>query len=691
MTFKFYPDAIALQEALANKNVEGASVVGYEAREDVQNNRNVELVEPFSLRETVLYFNQNLSVALKDLSVRQAIQKAIDKSTLVNDVYGESARVIHAQILPGQVGYDETLVDTYDPSVANTLLTDSGYAQEEGSDIRLLKSSLQSEEEPGKTLRLTLTSPDLPDMRLVAEKIQGNLRAIGMEVELSFVSPELIATDVIAPRNFELLLAPILFEADPDPYTFWHSSQSKGSGLNLVGYSNSEVDTLLVEGRALTDTTARAEKYKAFQALLAKDLPVLYLYQSTYGYALPKKLQHPGIEQIVIPSDRFSDITSWYIKTKRPFGNGGRHADVAELVYAYVSEAYGANLEGSSPSIRTKTTTMTFCQRDEPALVSSQKITPVSLVPSQLNIPTCLNSLNSLFPFFFFMVQQQSPRKPGHQPGKPGHRPPGKPKFKGRVFRSNRPGQYQDPQGQTQTKVIRSPAGDKLRIMVLGGCEEVGRNCTLIEYKNDIILVDMGLQFPEEDMPGVDYIIPNMSYLKGKEKNIRGVIITHGHYDHIGAIRTPSPTSATRRSTLCPCPRPSLNAAKRTFHTRQLNVKITKVSDVLRLGNLTVSFFHINHSIPDAVGIVIDTPMGRVCHTGDWKFDFHPEGTEHADFQQIAALGKKVCYASWATLPTPTMKATRSPRKSLVKNSRRSLRKLLVVSSLARSRHSLPA
>ncbi len=317
LTFKFYPDAIALQEALANKNVEGASVVGYEAREDVQNNRNVELVEPFSLRETVLYFNQNLSVALKDLSVRQAIQKAIDKSTLVNDVYGESARVIHAQILPGQVGYDETLVDTYDPSVANTLLTDSGYAQEEGSDIRLLKSSLQSEEEPGKTLRLTLTSPDLPDMRLVAEKIQGNLRAIGMEVELSFVSPELIATDVIAPRNFELLLAPILFEADPDPYTFWHSSQSKGSGLNLVGYSNSEVDTLLVEGRALTDTTARAEKYKAFQALLAKDLPVLYLYQSTYGYALPKKLQHPGIEQIVIPSDRFSDITSWYIKTKK--------------------------------------------------------------------------------------------------------------------------------------------------------------------------------------------------------------------------------------------------------------------------------------------------------------------------------------------------------------------------------------
>ena len=76
----------------------------------------------------------------------------------------------------------------------------------------------------------------------------------------------------------------------------------------------------------------------------------------------------------------------------------------------------------------------------------------------------------------------------------------------------------------------------KLKIAVIGGLEEVGRNCTLFEYNGDIILIDMGLQFPEEDMPGIDYIIPNMGYLKGKEKNIRGVIITHAHYDHIGGI-----------------------------------------------------------------------------------------------------------------------------------------------------------
>jgi mRNA degradation ribonuclease J1/J2 len=92
------------------------------------------------------------------------------------------------------------------------------------------------------------------------------------------------------------------------------------------------------------------------------------------------------------------------------------------------------------------------------------------------------------------------------------------------------------PIDRNRLHVFRSPQGDAVRVIVLGGLEEVGRNCTLIEYKNDIILIDMGLQFPEEDMPGIDYIIPNMTYLRGKEKNVRGVIITHGHYDHIGGL-----------------------------------------------------------------------------------------------------------------------------------------------------------
>jgi ribonuclease J len=212
-------------------------------------------------------------------------------------------------------------------------------------------------------------------------------------------------------------------------------------------------------------------------------------------------------------------------------------------------------------------------------------------------------------------------------------------RFRGKVF--TRDGMQAGNGQAPREAAVKAPTGAKLRVAVLGGCEEVGRNCTLLEYGNDIILVDMGLQFPEEDMPGVDYIIPNMSYLKGKEKNVRGVIITHGHYDHIGAIPHTVPKIGNPPIFALPMSAAIIKRRQTDFETPPLNVKVTKVSDVLQLGIFKVSFFHINHSIPDAVGIVIETPAGVVCHTGDWKFDFHPTGTEHADFQKIAEIGKK--------------------------------------------------
>ena len=220
-------------------------------------------------------------------------------------------------------------------------------------------------------------------------------------------------------------------------------------------------------------------------------------------------------------------------------------------------------------------------------------------------------------------------------------------RFRGRVFRAA--GAARVGTGASSTPAPMSapatpaPAAtvDKVRVMVLGGLEEVGRNCTLIEYKDDIIIIDMGLQFPDDDMPGVDYIIPNMSYLKGKEKNVRGVIITHGHYDHIGAIPHTIPHIGNPTIFALPMSAGIIKRRQTDYDTPPLNVKVCKVEDVLQLGIFKVSFFHINHSIPDAVGIVMETPAGIICHTGDWKFDFHPTGTVHADFQKIAAIGQK--------------------------------------------------
>lgn len=194
-------------------------------------------------------------------------------------------------------------------------------------------------------------------------------------------------------------------------------------------------------------------------------------------------------------------------------------------------------------------------------------------------------------------------------------------------------------EGILSTRTFEGPSGERVRVIVLGGLEEVGRNCTLIEYKDDIILIDMGLQFPDEDMPGVDYIIPNMSYLKGKEKNVRGVIITHGHYDHIGAIPHVVPHIGNPVIYALPIAAGIIKKRQTDFPTSKIDVKTITIESELQLGALKVHFFHINHNIPDSAGIVIETPAGTICHTGDWKFDYHPVGTPPADFHKIARVG----------------------------------------------------
>lgn len=183
----------------------------------------------------------------------------------------------------------------------------------------------------------------------------------------------------------------------------------------------------------------------------------------------------------------------------------------------------------------------------------------------------------------------------------------------------------------------------KLKIAVLGGLEEVGRNCTMFEYDGDIIIIDMGLQFPEEDMPGIDYIIPNMSYFKGKEKNIRGVIISHAHYDHIGAIPHTIPMLGYPPIFGLPLTNAIIKKRQEDYKgLKPLNIHNIKLNDKLKLGCFELEFFHLNHNIPDSMGIAIKTPEGMVVHTGDWKFDFQPAtGEDPADLAKIAEIGAR--------------------------------------------------
>lgn len=211
------------------------------------------------------------------------------------------------------------------------------------------------------------------------------------------------------------------------------------------------------------------------------------------------------------------------------------------------------------------------------------------------------------------------------------------------------------PQRKTSTKLSK---GSHLKIIVLGGLEEVGRNMTLMEYDGEIILIDMGLQFPEESMPGIDYIIPNVEYLRGREKDIKGVIITHGHYDHIGAISHIMPKIGNP-----PMYTGAMSAGiieRRHAEYRNLEkLNITRVTEhsKLQLGkNFEISFVHVNHTIPDTFAVVVKTPAGSVIHTGDFKLDFNPIGEKPADFTKFHKLGDEgilalMCDSTSAALP----------------------------------------
>jgi len=187
-------------------------------------------------------------------------------------------------------------------------------------------------------------------------------------------------------------------------------------------------------------------------------------------------------------------------------------------------------------------------------------------------------------------------------------------------------------------------AAKKLRIIPVGGCEEVGRNMTALEYGNDTILIDMGLQFPEENMPGIDYIIPNMSYFIPKKKNIRGVVITHSHYDHIGGI----PHIMPEIGSAIPMYATDISVAiiqKRQEDYRdtspKLNIHTINTDSKLKLGVFEIEFFGVSHNIPGSMGVVIHTPVGIVVHTGDFKIDLKSDIAGKTEVDKIKALGKK--------------------------------------------------
>ena len=181
----------------------------------------------------------------------------------------------------------------------------------------------------------------------------------------------------------------------------------------------------------------------------------------------------------------------------------------------------------------------------------------------------------------------------------------------------------------------------KLRVMCLGGIQEIGKNMTVLEYGDDIIVIDCGMGFPDEDMPGVDLVIPDVSYLIENAHKIRGILITHGHEDHIGAVpyilqQIHAPIYGTRLSL-------GIIEGKLDEYPSPIEPELYTVEagDVVNLGVFKAEFIHVNHSIADACAIAIRTPVGIVYHTGDFKIDVSPIDDQMIDLTRIGEIGKE--------------------------------------------------
>jgi peptide/nickel transport system substrate-binding protein len=308
ITFRFYNDYDGLINAFQGKEVDSLGYLPFD-RKSLDNKGKFNQYKINLPQYQAVFFNLPKSPVLSDKAVRQALWLATDRQAIIDEVYLGYAKPAFGPILEGNLGYNPEVAEKTHTSIveASALLDKAGWVLDPNTNIR---------KKGNRNLEFSLATNNFVVNVKTAQILQSAWQQVGATVNLVIVSPQELQQDYIRSRNFDSLL---FFEntgADPDPYSFWHSSQARDPGLNLSGFSNADSDRLLTTARQTMDTNVRSQNYMQFQNIILTELPAVFLNNVVYVYNVPEDLKGLTLETIIHPSERFLNVNKWYLRTK---------------------------------------------------------------------------------------------------------------------------------------------------------------------------------------------------------------------------------------------------------------------------------------------------------------------------------------------------------------------------------------
>lgn len=282
----------------------------------IEQNKNHNILTLQMPRVFGLFFNQD-NPLLKDDKIRTAIAHALNKKEIAQSAVSGGTIPYNYPLPPLITKSSDTFPFSYDPEKSRNILSENNWTDEDNDGVREKLIRDKNKNATTTPLKFVLTTSDWPDLLRAAESVKTDLKEVGIEISIEALTLTDLETNIIKPRNFDMLLFGQVYGYEPDPFPFWHSSQIKDPGLNISNYINKEADKLMEEARRAGDPFLRDEKYAEFQQILIKDLPAIFLYSQLYLYLLPQDLKGVEITKISLPSARFNEVNKWYRDTKR--------------------------------------------------------------------------------------------------------------------------------------------------------------------------------------------------------------------------------------------------------------------------------------------------------------------------------------------------------------------------------------